>query len=172
MCNNRRCAAFLIMVIYIYKNLEEYHLLPGRKSFMLMSGIRDTNGDPQQKRVECRGKKGSLEETKASIVHGREAIFRLLWEHWRFIKYVNHSMEEQLNICYIVPVSVHTIHQFIIWTSESNRLTGVWDKRCSCKILCLLGGNKSEAAKSWHDGKKGLSRLGHEQSCLRVRSDC
>lgn len=111
--------------IYIYKNLEEYHLLPGRKSFMLMSGIRDTNGDPQQKRVECRAKKESLEERKASIVHGREAIFRLLWEHRRFIKYVNHSMEEQLNICYIVPVSVHTIHQFIIWTSESNRLTSV-----------------------------------------------
>lgn len=103
---------------------------------------------------------------------GREAVFRLLWGHQRFIKYVNHNMEEWPNIHYVVPVSVHTIHQFIIWTSESERFTGVWDRRCSSKILCLIGGNRSEAAKTWHAGKKGLSRLGHEQSCLAVRGDC
>lgn len=70
---------------------------------------------------------------KASTVCRREAIFRLLQEHWRFVKYVNRSMEEQLNIGYISSEIVHTICQFIIWqislmnhiTNESNRLTSV-----------------------------------------------
>lgn len=41
------------------------------------------------------------------------------------IKYANHNKDKQANTGNIATVSVHNIHWFLIWASESNMLNSI-----------------------------------------------